>query len=1076
MRARRIFRALAALAFAVSPSLAHAADKLVNTPAEKFVTAPGGVDMRTGRYVYSETDLSIGPEQGGLTLTRILTANAPGHLNPFANLSHNWDVMVSETPSPVTNAQGNNDLQVNVHYQGRSQTYQAPYNGTVPQVSSGLAAPLTYTGDRSENTLVYTWVAPDGTKVLFRPLTHDCSASTRCAYVERITQPDGTRFTFDYAAFGISGAVRLSRVISSRGYALLLEGSDSLVTRACVVNLAQMAASTCPAGVPTTTYGYAVTDKTRLVSVTGADSKVSSFTYAAVANGGTPMTAMGFVKPGQSTPWLVNTSYERVDELQILQDVVHHQAFAGGQTYSYSFTESPYVEGRPSTLAGGMYTDATGAETRVEYDWPVAPGANHPGSYCQWPNCRLPSVDDAYTTFVYQQTPGPVAIVDPLDHTTRFDFCDAAAMAGLPSTEQNRCVVLSAAREVTDPEGIRTELKYDSNLNVIEAKRFPKPGVLNPDGTVPAPIVTSATYVTTPGSKSANKPLTMTDARSQTTTWTYSDVHGGVTTETGPEVDGVAPQKRYGYIQRTASLADPTAASPVWLLDHISTCRTTRPATVGPGCSVATDEVVTSFDYGPGTGPNNLLPIGQSVSADNETMRTCYAYDGLGRKISETSPGALLAACPATAPTGPLPYTTSTRYDVDGRVTGTIAPDPDGAGPLPHPAVRKRYDDSGRLIQVEQGSLSAWQPDSVAPASWTGFTQDRRVDTEYDALDRKTREWTSTGDTPLNVTEYSYDLAGRLKCTAVRMNPAAWSTPLADKCVPGPVHAVHGADRISKNVYDAAGRLTESWEGVGTPLARREALYTYNWNDQKLSLTDARSFRAEMRYDGFGRQSRWLFPSKTAQNVADATDYEEYGYDPNGNRTSLRKRDGKVIYFGYDALNRVWLKNMPAPYDSVRYAYDLRGLQTVAWFTGAGSSVVNSWDGFGRMVSTTTNMGGASRTVSHKYDYDGRDIQLTFPDGEKVWTARDGLGRSKEMYQGALGSTATIMTAASYYPSGQLYYFARRFGDNSAFTYDGGGRLTMRTDGFAGGVGDTRSDYLYNPAGQLASEARTNDD
>ena len=128
------------------------------------------------------------------------------------------------------------------------------------------------------------------------------------------------------------------------------------------------------------------------------------------------------------------------------------------------------------------------------------------------------------------------------------------------------------------------------------------------------------------------------------------------------------------------------------------------------------------------------------------------------------------------------------------------------------------------------------------------------------------------------------------------------------------------------------------------------------------------------------------------------------------------------------------------------------------------------------MVSTTTNMGGASRTVSHKYDYDGRDIQLTFPDGEKVWTARDGLGRPKEMYQGALGSTATIMTAVSYYPSGELYYFARRFGDNSAYGYDGGGRLAMRADGFAGGIGDTRSDYLYNPAGQLASEARTNDD
>ncbi|HEU0098960.1 MAG TPA: hypothetical protein VFQ67_09320, partial [Allosphingosinicella sp.] len=105
---------------------ASAADKLINTPAEKFVTGPGGVDMRTGRYVYSQTDLSIGPEQGGLALTRTLAANLPGHSNPFANLSHNWDVMVSETLSPTTNSEGQHDLQVNVHYQGRSQTYVAP--------------------------------------------------------------------------------------------------------------------------------------------------------------------------------------------------------------------------------------------------------------------------------------------------------------------------------------------------------------------------------------------------------------------------------------------------------------------------------------------------------------------------------------------------------------------------------------------------------------------------------------------------------------------------------------------------------------------------------------------------------------------------------------------------------------------------------------------------------------------------------------------------------------------------------------------------------------------------------------
>jgi YD repeat-containing protein len=56
--------------------------------------------------------------------------------------------------------------------------------------------------------------------------------------------------------------------------------------------------------------------------------------------------------------------------------------------------------------------------------------------------------------------------------------------------------------------------------------------------------------------------------------------------------------------------------------------------------------VRTLYDYGPDAGPNNLLLRGTSVSADGTALRTCYGYDPLGRKVSETRPGAQLAACP----------------------------------------------------------------------------------------------------------------------------------------------------------------------------------------------------------------------------------------------------------------------------------------------------------------------------------------------------------------------------------------------------------------------------------------------
>ena len=77
-----------------------------------------------------------------------------------------------------------------------------------------------------------------------------------------------------------------------------------------------------------------------------------------------------------------------------------------------------------------------------------------------------------------------------------------------------------------------------------------------------------------------------------------------------------------------------------------------KTAASGASCAGgATDEVVTAFEYGPDSGPNNLLLRGIAVTGVNsagviETQRTCYGYDDYGNKISETSPLANLSVCP----------------------------------------------------------------------------------------------------------------------------------------------------------------------------------------------------------------------------------------------------------------------------------------------------------------------------------------------------------------------------------------------------------------------------------------------
>ena len=93
------------------------------------------------------------------------------------------------------------------------------------------------------------------------------------------------------------------------------------------------------------------------------------------------------------------------------------------------------------------------------------------------------------------------------------------------------------------------------------------------------------------------------------------------------------------------------AGPPIWVQTATSMCRTSA-ATGNPAapCTTAGDEVRTTFEYGPDSGPNNLLLRGQAVTSTDggvtTTLRTCYAYDEDGRRISETQPNANLSSCP----------------------------------------------------------------------------------------------------------------------------------------------------------------------------------------------------------------------------------------------------------------------------------------------------------------------------------------------------------------------------------------------------------------------------------------------
>jgi RHS repeat-associated protein len=464
----------------------------------------------------------------------------------------------------------------------------------------------------------------------------------------------------------------------------------------------------------------------------------------------------------------------------------------------------------------------------------------------------------------------------------------------------------------------------------------------------------------------------------------------------------------------------------------------------------------------------------------------------------------LLAPTVAFAQASPSAYTSATRYDPVGHVAGTISADPDTAGSgLPFLAVRNSYDGAGRLTKVETGTLSTWQSDSVAPADWsTAFTVGHSLETQYDALGHKLRDTLREGaaGTIRSITQYSYDNIGRLECTAVRMNPSVFgSLPTTASAICAPyTEGSDGPDRITKIVYDYAGQRLQLREGVGTAIEAAEATWAYDDDGQVTTVIDGNGNRATLQYDGFERQISWVFPVRSGTGVANSATYdfstqasalatsgssnfgdgganpgdrEDYTYDPNGNRMSLRKRDTRHIVYEYDWLNRVMSKTYPqGGATPVYYGYDNRNLQTYARFSStSGAGVTNSYDGFGRPASSSIDMAGTTRTLTYAYDRDGDRTALVHPDSTTFLSYYDGLDR---LIMTMSGASAYIYTV--FYSDGSRQAFGTP-GAAVGFGYDGVGRPAGMSDYFHNGIGDANWNYTRDAAGALHSVARDND-
>jgi len=431
---------------------------------------------------------------------------------------------------------------------------------------------------------------------------------------------------------------------------------------------------------------------------------------------------------------------------------------------------------------------------------------------------------------------------------------------------------------------------------------------------------------------------------------------------------------------------------------------------------------------------------------------------------------ALSLAAQGFAQSSASAFTTGYRYNLAGDVTGVIYADPDGAGPLAYPAERYTYDGAGQLILIEAGELSSWQSESVAPASWPGFTVHRYADRDFDGYGRMLSETLFSGASTLALKQVSYDSKGRVDCTAVRMNPAEFASPPASACVLD-TQGTYGPDRITRHYYDTKNRISQVVRAYGTSVQQTYVSYTYTDNNTVESITDARGYRAELHYDGHARPYRWYFPSKTATGATDLSNYEQYAYDADSNIVSIRKRDGQSIGFGYDALSQVILKDLPGTAPDVHYRYDNQGRQTLAKFNSvSGQGITNAYNGFGEMTSTTTNMGSTSRALSFLYDKNGNRTRSTYPDGTYFTYEYDGVNRPSRIRD----SGGTSLVTFGYDGQGRRESLTRTNGYGSTYDYDNASNLDYLRHNFYGASDDVTYSASFNPVGQIVSRTVSN--
>ncbi|WP_371401969.1 polymorphic toxin-type HINT domain-containing protein [Kribbella sp. NBC_00662] len=547
---------------------------------------------------------------------------------------------------------------------------------------------------------------------------------------------------------------------------------------------------------------------------------------------------------------------------------VIQQKLADGGLYKFDYTLDSTGKGVTKTTV----TDPAGAKRTVEYDTAgylvkdtsaVGTASERGHTIERDPTSHVPtkSTDTDGRTMVsiynadLQSTSTTVTLgTEQQQETATYNGPEGAmdsATDALGNTTHYTFDAAGNVATVTDAEGRKLDYEWD------------KDGLLTKQTVEGAG---STTYEYQDGATSA-----VTDALGRKTTYDYDDV-GRLIQTVSP--DGGMSSVQYDAADQVLSSKDPMGATTVSTYDKNGNQETLKDARGGTSTwtydiadrvSQLTDQVGKSTYY-------TYNPLGRPETVtDRRGSTTEYRYDDLQRQVftgygRTGSPGAyqyqstltsayddngrLKSVTDSTPGAGTISYTYDNRDRLSTETSpqGTITREWDDADRLKTlrvpglPDTTYQYDKTDRLTQVTRGGVTASYGYDITGRLKTQTLPGGVVRTSgYDPSGLLTDLSFASGSQVLGTVTYHYDSAGRLDRTG-----GTW----ARSDLPAPVTSAQ---------FDPANRLT-SLDGVsrqydpeGHLLSDGSSTYTWNARGELVSTAGAAG-ATQMRYDALGRR------------------------------------------------------------------------------------------------------------------------------------------------------------------------------------------------------------------------------